>query len=147
MAVGLPGASPSIDCIDILDFGQFVANFSSHVDPNTTCAEKHDGPHADINGDGVVDALDFSFIERNFLECTKSTCCPGSAADVGPVARDSVTIEWLEANGLGEFGIADMNSDGVVNVDDMAEFMAGKVPTRVTPVRERKAPSLRSSRR
>ena len=34
-----------------------------------------------------------------------------------------------------------------VNVEDMAEFMAGKVPTRVTPVRERKAPSLRSSRR
>jgi hypothetical protein len=115
-----PNASHNV--IDILDFGQFVANYLTVVDPSTDCATA--GPHADINGDGVVNALDFSFIMMNFLASSKDACCPDSAAKVY-TGRTEVSVRELRQMGMGELSVADLNSDGLVNSADMDAFANG----------------------
>jgi hypothetical protein len=112
----------SHDVIDILDFGHFVANYLATMDPNTYCDEEYPDGHADINGDGVVDALDFAFVQMNFLEMSKDACCPGSTADV-PVPVLSATLSQLRAWGFGNLSVADLNGDGVLNTDDVQHFM------------------------
>jgi hypothetical protein len=122
----------SHDVIDILDFGQFVAGYGMQMDPNTDCEYKH-LPHADINGDGVVDALDFSFITMNFLAHSKNACCPESAAT--EAGRTSVTVRELRQAGLGDLAVADLDSNGVVDTNDIAAFLGGAVPAVKDPVR------------
>jgi hypothetical protein len=126
-----PNASHNV--IDILDFGQFVANYLAVVDPNTDCETEYPAGHADINGDGVVDALDFSFIMMNFLEHSKDACCPDAAATVY-TARTEVSVRELRQMGMGELSVADLNNDGLVNTTDMEVFMAGgvKAPARIS---------------
>jgi hypothetical protein len=87
------------------------------------------GPHSDVNGDGVVDGSDYSFIAANFLEESKAACCdpPGGPASVGLV---SITVKELRARGLGELATADLNGDGVLDQNDMVAFSQGKVPAR-----------------
>ena len=118
----------SIDVIDILDFGQFIANYQSIVPKGTDCTMVHgEFGNADINGDGVVDGLDFAFIMRNFLEGSKGACCPDGVADVNS-GRSEVSTSDLRAWGMRDLVTADLNGDGLVNVDDMAAFMAGDRP-------------------
>jgi hypothetical protein len=138
-----PNASHNV--IDILDFGQFVANFGAQVDPNTPCGEGYDAQaHADINGDGVVNSLDYAFITRNFLASSKDCCCPGSGA-AGSVARTSITVQELRELNMADLAVADLNSDGTVDSDDMSKFLAGEVPGKV-PSRNR-AGGLQSGRK
>ena len=128
----------SHDVIDILDFGQFVANYMAIVNPDTCtrnpdlscldCIQFPDG-NADINGDGVVNALDFAFIQMNFLEHSKDACCPGSTATI-PTGRTEVSLRELRAMDLSDLSVADLNGDGLLNMDDMAAFMAGDVPSK-----------------
>jgi hypothetical protein len=115
----------SHDVIDILDFGQFVANYGAQVDPNTDCEMVYAG-HADINGDGVVDGLDYSFVIDNFLAVSKNACCPDAAATT--TALTSVTVRDLRQMGMGELAVADLNGDGVVDSADMTAFMNGVQP-------------------
>ena len=115
----------SHDVIDILDFGQFVANYGAQMDPNTDCATVYAG-HADITGDGVVDALDFSFITENFLAHSNNACCPEAPAST--TGLTSVTVRELRQMGMGDLAVADLNSDGVVNSVDMTAFMNGVQP-------------------
>jgi hypothetical protein len=122
----------SHDVIDILDFGQFVAGYMDQMDPNTDCENKHT-PHADINGDGIVDALDFSFITMNFLAHSKNACCPDSAAT--EAGRTSVTVRELRQAGMGDLAVADLDSNGVVDTADIAAFLGGAVPVHKDPVR------------
>jgi hypothetical protein len=123
----------SHDVIDIIDFAQFVANYLTIVDPNTYCPSHPMEGHADINGDGIVDALDFAFIMQNFLAVSKDACCPeGPASTTQP--RTSVTVRELRAMGMGDLAVADLNSDGVVNAADMASFTESGVKSpRVRP--------------
>jgi hypothetical protein len=125
-----PNASHNV--IDILDFGQFVAHYLDVVDPNTPCTAA--GPHADINGDGVVNALDFAFVMMNFLASSKDACCPDAAAKVY-TGRTEVSVRELRQMGLGELSVGDLNKDGLLNMDDMSAFMAGQVPASKTPSR------------
>jgi hypothetical protein len=129
----VPGASH--DVIDILDFGQFVANFLVQTPIDTECVDGHapPGPHADINADGIVDGLDFAFVLLNYLMHSKDSCCPDSAA-AATEGRTSISVRELRALGMGDLAVADLNGDGMVDGDDMAAFMAGQVPT-VKPTR------------
>jgi hypothetical protein len=116
----------SHDVIDIRDFGYFNLMYSTNYGTGDTPCGMYPGPHGDINGDGVVDALDFTFVTMNFLMSSKECCCGGGVA--ASEALTEVTLEWLRANGLGELAIADLNRDGLLNVDDMTAFMNGVRP-------------------
>jgi hypothetical protein len=129
------GENISTDTIDILDFGVFVWQYGAIVDPNTMCpADKGVDlgyPHADINGDGVVDHLDFTFIMMNFLEGSKDSCCPDKDGHTSaPEGLEEISVSQLRQMGLGELVVADLNGDGLVNVADMAAFMNGQEPAK-----------------
>lgn len=118
--------------IDILDFGVLVSQYLKPGDVNNTCDEiKAPGYRdADINADGVVDSLDYAFIQGNFLEEDKDSCCPDDGGTAGsyPVFT-SVTVQQLRQMGLGELAVADLNRDGVLDSADMEAFQAGVVPS------------------
>jgi hypothetical protein len=136
----------SHDVIDILDFGQFVAQYLRTYDSdgdqvpdgNTPCrggtthkdfdCHAIDSAHADINGDGIADLLDFTFVSMNFLESSKDCCCPGSVGNTR--GRTEIAVTELRQSGLSDLVVADLNGDGMVNMDDMAEFLSGNVPAR-----------------
>jgi len=130
----------SHDIIDILDFGSLVAEWESSYDSdndqvpdgNTPCALYGDGAtgqnHADINGDGLVDLLDFSFIGMNFLDNSKDCCCPGSASLGNTVGRTEITVRELREQGMSDLTVADVNADGKVDMADMAALMQGVRP-------------------
>jgi hypothetical protein len=122
------GGSPR--AIDIIDYGIFVSQFLDDVGADVLCpvdctASTWD-PHADINGDGFVDDIDFSFISINFLEYDKDACCPERA----PIesGMTSVSVRELNKMGLGHLSVADLNADGMVDLNDMAAFMSGDRP-------------------
>jgi hypothetical protein len=123
----------SFDKINILDFGMFVSQFGSVVNPNTDCGTI--AVHADINGDGVVDADDFSFIFNNFLAHAKDCVCPsgvsGGSDEIVPTDTE-VSVAQLRQWGMPELAAADLNGDGLVNMDDMNAFLAGETPTTKT---------------
>ena len=115
----------SHDVIDILDFGQFVTQFAANYGTgDTPCGTQ--GPNADINGDGVVSVLDFTFVTMNFLASSKECCCGGAVAGAPTL---EISVEDLRANGLGDLSVGDLNRDGVLNATDMASFMNGVRPT------------------
>lgn len=130
----------SHDIIDILDFGSLVAEWLSsydsdgdgEADGNTPCALYGDGApgqnHADINGDGTVDLLDFSFIAQNFLDNSKDCCCPGSASLGNTVGRTEISVRELREQGMSDLTVADVNADGKVDMADMAALMQGARP-------------------
>jgi len=114
----------SHDVIDILDFGMFVSQYLAVGDPNTYC-QVTQGPHADINGDGIVDALDFTFVMMNFLVSSKDCCCgPAAGTTVG---RTEISVRELRALGLGDLAVGDLNNDGLLNLDDVNAFQAGDI--------------------
>lgn len=115
-----PDTSPANGgTINILDFGVFVGQYlRSYSEGSTACGAS--GPHADINGDGVVDGLDFAFIVDNFLAQSESLECDPLGTDPNPLAEISVA-ELIEL-GLEQLVVADLNRDGWLNVDDMILF-------------------------
>lgn len=128
------------DTIDIYDFGIFVSQFLTPggVGADTACGFV--GPHADINADGFVDNADFTFINMNFLQASKTACCDTMAS--APVPTTEVTVKELRAMGLGHLAVADLDNDGVLSTADMTAFMQGNVPT---PQRDTKRTGVRSS--
>jgi hypothetical protein len=131
----------SHDSIDITDFGTFVSQYLQELSPNTDCDTS--GPHSDINGDGIVDLLDFTFISMNFLEDSKDCCCP-SATAAGVRGRTSVSVAELRRTGQGDLAVADLNADGMVDLTDVALAMRGEIPTgRKLPKRDRTGSGLR----
>jgi len=129
----------SHDVIDILDFGQLAAEYLSTYDSNgdgipdgnTPCpADCHpDEANADVNGDGIADMLDMSFISMNFLEDSKDCCCPGSSSLGNTVGRTEISVRELFETGQGDLAVADLNADGMLNVADMQALMQGVRPT------------------
>jgi len=110
-------ATASLNAIDITDFGMFVSQFPNDYGTGATpCGTA--GPHADINGDGLVDMLDYTFITMNFLLDSKDCCCPGSAAKA-PSGRSSISAR------AEDMGKADLDGNGVVDLNDMSLFLQG----------------------
>jgi hypothetical protein len=132
------------DVINILDFGQYISQYGKNYGGANTPCDKTTG-NADINGDGVVDGLDFAFISLNFGEDSKDCCCPGSVAG-NRVMLTEVSVLQLRQWGMGDLAVADLNQDGVVNTDDMSAFMAGTTPDDKGRDQGRKGSNLRSSR-
>lgn len=130
----------SHDVIDILDFGQIVGQWLVDYGSGDTPCEPDchpDEANADINGDGIVDLLDYSFVSMNFLEDSKDCCCPGSASSLGNrTGRTEISVAELIRSNLKDLTVADLNNDGMVNLQDMAALMQGVRPTRQAPDRE-----------
>jgi hypothetical protein len=134
-----PNANPSLDTIDILDFGTFVYQYGATYDSNgdgipdgnTPCGTA--GPNADINGDGTVDLDDYAFISSNFLVNSKQCCCGPQAASA--IAVTEISVAQLRALGLTDLISADLNRDGLLNLADMAAFDQGVRPTPKAPAK------------
>jgi hypothetical protein len=119
-----PKEQGSPNTIDIVDYAIFVSQFLTNVGADTDCTPAMLDPnfmHADVNGDGFVNDLDFTFISINFLESDKDTCCPDGR--VAPVGLTEVTTRQLRAWGIDDK--ADINGDGLVNTEDMQLFLGG----------------------
>jgi hypothetical protein len=112
--------------IDILDYGVFSWQFGPGGG-STNCSDVY--PHADINGNSIVNSEDFSFIQINFLKSDDADCCSGpnpmGPAD-GPVL--SISLSELRRLGLEELAIGDLNGDAVLDQADMAAFIQGARP-------------------
>lgn len=118
--------------IDILDFGVFLGQLNQNPTPRPKTCEDNDGEgftHADINGDGVVDVADFTFIQINFLANDKNVCCPGShTAGQNQAGRTSISVKELREMGMDDLAVADLNNDGNVDQRDMAAYLQGARP-------------------
>jgi hypothetical protein len=119
------GADPSLFVIDILDYGTFVAEWGmDYGTGDTTCSTV--GPHADIDGDGNVDLDDYAFIQMNFL-MTAKLCC--GVEGLPAAAVTSISVRELRETGRGELAVADLNGDGMLDMNDMNAFAQGVRPT------------------
>jgi len=120
-----PNANPSLDVIDILDFGTFVFQYLvAYPSGSTPCGTA--GPNADINGDGVVDLDDYAFVAANFLVSAKQCCCGPQAASA--VGVTEISVAQLRADGNADLAAGDLNGDGLLNLADMAAFDQGVRP-------------------
>lgn len=117
--------NPSLFVIDILDWGTLLSQYGQSMDPNTPCGT--DGPHADINGDGVVNLEDVAYVQNNFLVSAKE-CCGAASLPASVQGRTEVSVSELRQMGMGNLQVADLNGDGLLNVDDMSAFMQGVRP-------------------
>lgn len=113
--------------IDIIDFGIFLEQFLTAADQHTPCGAI--GPIADINGDGIVDQIDLTFIQLNFLRTDLDACCPtaGISAIIDDLAVGSISVEELRERGMSRLIVADINRDGVLDQADMQAFTEGKM--------------------
>jgi len=125
----------SLDLVDILDVGSIIGEWlepydsDGDLDPDghTPCGE-FTTTHADMNGDGLVDLLDYSFVAMNFLKSSIDCCCPGSVARAPGLTE--VTVEELIRGNRRDLVPVDINRDGVLNLRDISLFMQGQRPTR-----------------
>lgn len=121
------GADPSLFVIDILDYGTFVAEWGEDYGTgDTPCGTV--GPHADIDGDGDVDLDDYMYIEMNFLASAKM-CCGVEGLPAGAAGLTEVSVRELREMGRGELAVADLNGDGMLDMNDMQAFMQGARPS------------------
>jgi hypothetical protein len=126
------GSNPSLDTIDVLDFGTFVSQYLvDYGSGDTPCGTV--GPNADINGDGLVDLDDYAFISANFLVNSKQCCCGPQTA--GAIVVTEISVAQLRANGYADLVSADLNGDGLLNLADMAAFDQGVRPSTKGPVK------------
>jgi hypothetical protein len=129
---GDPNANPSLDVIDILDYGTFVSQYlETYASTDTLCGTQ--GPNADINGDGIVDLDDYAFVSMNFLTSSKNCCCGPQTASVNVITE--ISVAQLRAEGLGDLAVADLNGDGLLNMADMAAFDQGVRPSKTVPTK------------
>lgn len=115
------------DVIDILDFGTLLDQYLTLSPRDTSCDDTE--RNADVNGDGLVDALDLSFIAMNFLDTDKDSCCPDATASSRRAPLTSISVEEAAQRGVRNAWRADLNGDGVIDLQDMAQLMrTGRVP-------------------
>jgi hypothetical protein len=122
----LPGEA--MDVIDILDFGVYITQWGQTYGP-VTCATEF--PHADLNGDGLVDVTDFSFIQLQFFQLGDPACCTRTARADGATRAAplmSISVAELRQRGLDELALADLNGDDVLDLDDVLAFLSGARP-------------------
>jgi hypothetical protein len=115
--------------IDILDFGVLVSQYLTTQPADTPC-DSLSAPNADINGDGLVNEIDMSFIMWNYLEEDKDSCCPDPIAGSSSPPVLSITVRELREMGRADLTVADVNRDGVLDQSDIADFLENGVPSR-----------------
>lgn len=131
------------DTIDVLDFVLLVAPnmLPDDFDKSIVCGQMEPpqpggigDTHPDINGDGRVDGLDFSFVSINFFETDETNCnsvCGAPGASSGPAQG----VRDISVNALINMGLtaqrahaADLNDDGKVDMTDMAIYANTHTP-------------------
>ena len=122
--------------IDILDYAIFTWQWGvDYGSGNTNCSTSY--PHADINGSGVVDTAEFTFIQINYMKEHEDNCCgmPGYPLMGGPVADSQsdgpvtrISVRELKRRGLGHLAVGDLNGDGWLDEIDMVLFIQGVSP-------------------
>ena len=137
--------------VDALDYVTYLACVVGDPtpDPDTVCGQA--GPHCDINGDGLVNLLDFSFLMVNLFNDAKAGCdavCSPSATPQAGDAVESISVRELTEKGYGRVArIADVDNNGVVNRTDMALYLhQGGAGTTRDPVGEHSFKRPRSAR-
>ncbi len=108
--------------IDIIDFGLWAANYGLNFGtPNTTCSTP--APHVDVSGNGVVEELDFSFVQINFWASSDPACSgPGLTESSAP--RTALAVAELPSMGLSTLASLDANHDGWVDVEETSKLIA-----------------------
>jgi hypothetical protein len=116
----------SLFVIDVVDYVTMVAEWGSDYGTgDTPCGTE--GPHADIDGDGLVGLTDYGFISMNFLASAKLCCgVAGLPANVDPITE--ISVKNLRLMGYEDAARADLNGDGLVNLTDMDLFGQGARP-------------------
>jgi len=116
----------SLYVIDIVDYVDLVATWGTNYGTgDTPCGTA--GPHGDIDGDGLVGLSDYTFISMNFLTSMKLCCgVQGLPASATPITE--ISVKDLRLQGYSDAAKADLNGDGMVNVDDMNLFGQGVRP-------------------
>ncbi len=109
------------DVIDAVDQALLMNQYLQTIDPNSPCGSP--GFHADINGNGVVNLDDLTFIQRNLLKTDPPLCCPNTSTAAQSPGYEEVSLEQLSAMGYGDLSAADVNDDGVINRDDLTLFI------------------------
>ena len=74
-----------------------------------------------------MDIADLSFIQVSMFEPNEPVCCSTGAATAA-VPVTSITLRELRRKGLGHLSVADMNGDGVLDVDDLDAFFEQSPP-------------------
>ena len=108
--------------IDILDFGIWAGLYlTNYGTGDTPCPVTNPPRHADINGDGLVDMADFTFIMLNFLQFREPNCCTGDPfadqQNSQPVL--SISVDELIRRGEYWMALSDLNRDGYVDMFDI----------------------------
>jgi len=129
----------SLFVIDIVDYVALVATWGTDYGTgDTPCGTA--GPHGDIDGDGLVGLTDYGFISMNFLASAKECCgycavrgpdghCKeGLPAGVSVEGVTEMTVTQLRLQGYADAARADLNGDGLVNLEDMNLFGQGVRP-------------------
>ena len=119
--------------IDILDFGIYIAESGRIVSPDTPCGTPY--PHADINGDGIVDVLDLSFIQINLGATDLGSCCSGGTGAAAALPVTHISAGELELMGL-DLHHADLNGDCILNEADIAAALQGASPVKSAQTRD-----------
>ncbi|RME38167.1 MAG: hypothetical protein D6788_07985, partial [Planctomycetota bacterium] len=118
------------DFIDIVDFAVFFPLYLTPASSDTPCGTA--SPHADINGDNVVDLLDLIFISTNSLMASQPPCCGGVPAAggvaIGHGPRTSITFSELRRMGLGDLSYLDTDANGVFDFTDVEAILGGTAP-------------------
>jgi hypothetical protein len=106
--------------IDIIDFGLWAAHYGQSYPVDTNCTTP--APHPDVSGNGLIEELDFSFVQINFWQSSESPCAgPALAEHPGP--RTALSVADLPALGLSALASLDLNGDGQIDFDDINAFV------------------------
>lgn len=107
--------------IDIVDFGVLLSLEGMSLNPHTLCGLIE--PHADINGDGIVDDMDKDFVLTNFLMADTSSCCITTTTTSVSESITRISFDELERMGLYGLEKYDVNGDGFLSYDDLEGYI------------------------
>jgi hypothetical protein len=135
--------------VDVLDYVTYLNCVATNPNPgaDTPCGTPM--AHCDLNGDGLVSLLDFSFILVNLFNDAKAgcdaVCFPSATPQSVTEAVESLDLDAFIAAGFDAslFEIADVDNDGDVDVPDMALYLQNGG---TTDVRDRVIKGSRSVR-
>jgi hypothetical protein len=122
--------------VDILDVAAYFTKELQRCPPESCDDLPHPigVHHADINCDGICDALgDLGWIIRNFQEFCDPDCCSGAGPGTAH-PRMWIEVKELCEMGLGHLAAADIDGDGVVSLDDVEAYYNGDRPQPVTSI-------------